>query len=100
MRKAEAEQVLGKARGGVYCWQERLEREGLLGLEDRKWRPKRVCRPIWFEEQVGAGRRSRASHPQLGRETMVMLVRGTCFYLPARPGGSGHGGRSAAIPSS
>jgi transposase len=42
MRKAEAEQVLGKARGGVYCWQERLEREGLLGLEDRKWRPKRV----------------------------------------------------------
>jgi putative transposase len=72
---AEAAEVVGVSRASLYRWERRLEREGLRGLEERSRRPKRVRRPLWSEELVGAVRRLREKYPRWGKETLAVLLK-------------------------
>jgi len=72
---AETARVLGVSRASLYRWERRLEREGLRGLEERSRRPKRVRRPLWSEELVGAVQRLREKYPRWGKETLAVLLR-------------------------
>jgi putative transposase len=75
MSWAEAGHVVGVSRASLYRWEKRLEHEGLGGLEERSRRPKRVRRPLWSEELVGAVQRLREKYPRWGKETLVVLLR-------------------------
>jgi putative transposase len=72
---AEGAEVVGVSRASLYRWERRLEREGLRGLEERSRRPKRVRRPLWSEELVGAVRRLREKYPRWGKETLAVLLK-------------------------
>ena len=71
----ETARVVGVSRATLYRWEGRLEREGLRGLEERSRRPKRVRRPLWSEELVGAVQRLREKYPRWGKETLVVLLK-------------------------
>jgi transposase InsO family protein len=72
---AEAARILGVSRASLYRWERRLEREGLRGLEERSRRPKRVRRPLWSEDLVGAVQRLREKYPRWGKETLAVLLK-------------------------
>ena len=67
--------VVGVSRASLYRWERRLEREGLRGLEDGSRRPKRLRRPLWSEDLVGAVQRLRAQYPRWGKETLTVLLK-------------------------
>jgi putative transposase len=57
MSWAEAGHVVGVSRASLYRWE------------------KRVRRPLWSEELVGAVQRLREKYPRWGKETLVVLLR-------------------------
>jgi len=75
MSWAEVAEVVGVSRASLYRWGRRVEREGLRGLEERSRRPKRVRRPLWNEDLVGAVQRLRERYPRWGKETLAVLLK-------------------------
>ena len=55
-------------------WQKRVDRRGLVGLEDGHRRPKQVRRPQWNPEPAEAVLRLREAHPGMGKEKLWKLL--------------------------
>jgi transposase InsO family protein len=64
----------GISRPSFYRWQERYQRVGLRGLEDRSHRPQQVMPPTWTTEQVLAVRTLREQYPYLGKAKLQVLL--------------------------
>jgi transposase InsO family protein len=69
-----AADILRLPRSTLYRWQEKLEKRGLIGLEDGDRRPKRVRKPQWSPELAEAVRRLREEHPGMGKEKLWVLL--------------------------
>jgi hypothetical protein len=63
-----AADLLKVPRSTLYRWQKRVDRRGLIGLEDGDRRPKRVRRPQWSPELAEAVLALREAHPGMGKE--------------------------------
>lgn len=70
----KAADILRLPRSTLYRWQEKLEKRGLIGLEDGDRRPKRVRKPQWSPELAEAVRRLREEHPGMGKEKLWVLL--------------------------
>lgn len=70
----KAADILRLPRSTLYRWQKRLDKRGLIGLEDGDRRPKRVRRPQWSPELAEAVRRLREEHPGMGKEKLWVLL--------------------------
>lgn len=64
----------GISRPTFYRWQERYQRAGLVGLEDRSHRPQRAMPPTWTSAQVLAVRTCREQYPYLGKRKLAVLL--------------------------
>ena len=70
----EAADILRVPRSTLYRWQKRVEKRGLIGLEDDDRRPKQVRRPQWSPELAEAVLRLREEHPGMGKEKLWKLL--------------------------
>jgi putative transposase len=71
----KAADLLRLPRSTLYRWQKRLDKRGLIGLEDGDRRPKRVRRPQWSRELAEAVLKLREEHPGMGKEKLWVLLR-------------------------
>jgi putative transposase len=71
----KAADLLRLPRSTLYRWQKRLDKRGLIGLEDGDRRPKRVRRPQWSPELAEAVLKLREAHPGMGKEKLWVLLR-------------------------
>ncbi len=62
------------SRSTFYLWRQRYDAHHLASLEDRSSRPRRVKRPTWTLQQVGAVQRVREQYPRWGKAKLVVLL--------------------------
>jgi transposase InsO family protein len=70
----KAADILRVPRSTLYRWQKRVEKRGLIGLEDDDRRPKQVRRPQWSPELAEAVLELREAHPGMGKEKLWKLL--------------------------
>jgi transposase InsO family protein len=70
----KAADILQVPRSTLYRWQKRVEKRGLIGLEDDDRRPKQVRRPQWSPELAEAVLELREAHPGMGKEKLWKLL--------------------------
>lgn len=69
-----AAETLGISRATLYRWRNRLERQGLKGLEERSRRPKRSRQRKWQTAEVELIRELRELYPRWGKEKLAVLA--------------------------
>jgi transposase len=70
-----AAEFVGIPRATLYRWQKRLQKQGLIGLEDGDRRPRHVRKPQWNPELSQAVLRLREAYPWMGKEKLWVLLR-------------------------
>jgi len=71
----KAADILRLPRSTVYRWQKRVDKRGLIGLEDGDRRPKQVRRPQWSPELSSAVLRLRELYPHWGKAKLIVLLK-------------------------
>jgi len=69
-------QTFGISRATLYRWLKRFDPKDLISLREQSRRPRRVRRPIWSRQLVGAVKELREEYPRWGKDKLVVLVRG------------------------
>lgn len=70
----EASGLLRVSRATLYRWKQRLERQGLRGLEEKSRRPKHIRKPLWSIELIEKMQRMREQYPCWGKDKLVILL--------------------------
>ncbi len=68
-------QTFGISRATLYRWLKRFDSKDLASLKEESRRPRRVRRPLWSRELVGAVKELREEYPRWGKDKLVVLVR-------------------------
>lgn len=69
-----AASVIGVSRATLYRWQERLERSGAKGLEEKSHRPKHVRQRCWGIDAIELIKDLRELYPCWGKEKLAILA--------------------------
>ncbi len=65
----------GISRATLYRWLKRFDPKDWTSLKEESRRPRRVRKPLWSRELVGAVKELREEYPRWGKDKLVVLVR-------------------------
>jgi putative transposase len=68
-------QTFGVSRATLYRWLKRFDPKDLTSLKEQSRRPRRVRRPLWSRELIGAIKALREAYSRWGKDKLVVLVR-------------------------
>jgi putative transposase len=68
-------QAFGISRATLYRWLKRFDPKDLTSLKEQSRRPRRVRRPLWSRELIGAIKELREAYSRWGKDKLVVLVR-------------------------
>jgi putative transposase len=68
-------QTFGVSRATLYRWLKRFDPKDLTSLKEQSRRPRRVRRPLWSRELIGAIKELREAYSRWGKDKLVVLVR-------------------------
>jgi transposase len=68
-------QSFGISRATLYRWLERFDPRDLSSLKEESRRPRRVRKPLWSRELVGAVKELREEYSRWGKDKLVVLLR-------------------------
>jgi transposase InsO family protein len=74
-------QAFGISRATLYRWLKRFDPKDLTSLKEESRRPRRVRRPLWPSELVGAVKELREEYPRWGKDKLAVLVRGQGYEV-------------------
>ena len=67
--------TFGISRATLYRWLKGFDPKDWTSLKEESRRPRRVRRPLWSRELVGAVKELRERYPRWGKDKLVVLVR-------------------------
>lgn len=67
-------QTFGIGRATLYRWLRRFDSRDLSSLKEESRRPRRVRKPLWSRELVGAVKALREEYPRWGKDKLAVLV--------------------------
>ena len=68
-------ETFGISRATLYRWLGRFDSKDLTSLKEESRRPRRVRKPLWSRELIGAVKELREEYARWGKDKLVVLVR-------------------------
>ena len=68
-------ETFGISRATLYRWLGRFDPKDLTSLKEQSRRPRRVRKPLWSRELIGAVKKLREEYSRWGKDKLVVLLR-------------------------